>query len=160
MVVIISGVSGAGKTTIGKLLAEELGWAFFDADDFHSAANVTKMRAGTPLNDEDRRDWIDSLRGLIADLLTVDKQAFLACSALKRSYRDQLRVSQDVKIVLLNADFSTISERLSERKDHFMNPELLESQFETLESADADDLVIDASLSPDAIVERIKTAIS
>ncbi len=157
MVVIISGVSGVGKTTIGKLLAEHLGWAFYDADDYHSDENVAKMGAGKPLNDEDRREWLEKLGELIADLITLERSSVLACSALKQAYREQLCISTDVKLVLLQADFSIISERLSERRDHFMNADLLKSQFDTLEPANANDLRIDASMSPDSIVKKILT---
>lgn len=157
MIIIISGVSGVGKTTVGKLLANDLGCEFFDADDFHSSANVAKMSAGKPLDDEDRREWLERLVRLVADLLSVEGSAVLACSALKKAYRDQLCIGTAVKLVLLQADFSTISERLSERPNHFMNSNLLESQFETLEPVDSEDLVIDATMSPDAIVKNIMT---
>ncbi len=160
MIVIVSGVSGVGKTTVGKLLANALDCEFFDADDFHSAKNVAKMTAGKPLDDNDRREWLEELNSLIQDLVTRDRSAVLACSALKQAYRDQLCITAEVKLVLLQADFPTVSGRLSKRSDHFMNADLLVSQFETLEPANGEDLVIDASLSPAAIVAEIKAAIS
>ena len=160
MIVIVSGVSGVGKTTVGKLLANALDCEFFDADDFHSAKNVAKMTAGKPLDDNDRREWLEKLNSLIQDLVIRNRSAVLACSALKQAYRDQLCINAEVKLVLLQADFPTVSERLSKRSDHFMNADLLVSQFETLEPANGEDLVIDASLSPAAIVAEIKAAIS
>ena len=99
MVIIICGVSGVGKTTIGQLLAQELGWEFYDADDFHSVENIEKMEAGVPLTDEDRQPWLSKLRELIEQCLVAGKNAVLACSALKKAYRDRLRVNDGVKFV-------------------------------------------------------------
>ena len=101
MIVIIFGVSGSGKTTLSKLLAEELGWRFYEADDFHSQANVEKMRSGAPLTDEDRLPWLEKLRELISRCDESHENAVLACSALKRVYRERLRVSTEVKFVFL-----------------------------------------------------------
>src|ERR1700745_2678342 len=131
--IIICGVTGAGKTTIGQLLAQELGWEFYDADDFHSAANIAKMKGGVPLTDKDRQPWLDELRGLIEQCLLAGKNAVLVCSALKKAYRDCLRVSDSVKLVLLRGNRRKISERLQHRHEHFMNPVLLDRQFEGLE---------------------------
>ena len=108
MIVIIFGVSGAGKTRVGKLLARELGWHFLEADDFHPAANIKKMRSGHPLTDEDRWPWLEALREQIERFLAVEKDAVLACSALKRKYREHLRVSPDVKLIFLRGDFTLI----------------------------------------------------
>ncbi|CAN5468110.1 gluconokinase [soil metagenome] len=157
MIIIIFGVSGVGKTTIGTLLANDLGWQFYDADDFHSAANVAKMRSGTPLNDEDRKGWLESLHNLIIDLQAKSENAVLACSALKRSYREYLFVNMDVKGVLLQADFSTIANRMGGRSEHFMNPALLQSQFDTLELPDDEQIfVLDASKSPADLLGELR----
>ena len=158
MIVVLMGVTGAGKTTVGKALAERLGWKYFDADEFHPATNVAKMRAGVPLNDADRQPWLEHLAGTIADNLQAGDSVVLACSALKQTYRDALSISDEVRFVYLNGDRETIAERLQERRDHYMNPELLDSQFETLEEP-TDALEIDATLSVDDIVRRIRTAL-
>ena len=105
MIIVIFGVSGAGKTTVGKMLAEQLGWRFLEADDFHPAANIEKMRNGHPLTDEDRWPWLDCWRKQIEQFLSAGENAVLACSALKRTYRDRLRVSDEVKFVFLRGDY-------------------------------------------------------
>src|SRR4029079_11920271 len=112
MIVIVFGVSGAGKTTIGKLLAEQLGWRFYEGDDFHPRANIEKMRSGRPLTDEDRWPWLERLRDQIKHSIAEKKNAVLACSALKRAYRDRLRVSDDVKFVFLRGDYALVAEQL------------------------------------------------
>ena len=125
MVVIIFGVSGAGKTTIGQLLTEELAWRFYEADDFHSQANIDKMRQGVPLTDEDRWPWLESLRQMIKRCLAAGENAVLACSALKEAYRRRLRLNADVKLVFLRGDYELIANQLRQRRGHFMNPALL-----------------------------------
>lgn len=155
MIIIVFGVSGSGKTTVGQLLAKELGWEFFDADDFHSPANVEKMRNGIPLTDEDRGDWLDGLRDLISEKLAGGNDAVLACSALKEGYRQKLAVSGQVKFAYLKGDHRLIAERLADRKDHYMPPGLLQSQFDTLEEPESDVLTLDAELSPDDLVKQI-----
>src|SRR5260370_26288114 len=119
MVVIIWGVSGVGKTTIGELLAQELGWKFYDADNFHPVANIDKMQRGEPLTDEDRQPWLQSLRETIERFLTVNQNAVLACSALRKNYRELLRVNSDVKFVFLHWSRARIAEQLKQRRGHF-----------------------------------------
>ena len=133
MIVLLMGVSGVGKTTVGQALAHELHWRFADADDFHSAVNVAKMRAGIPLDAADRTPWLQSLHGAIADWLARQESVVLACSALKEAYRRELLVGPEVKLVFLHADFNCIAHRLAARQGHYMNPTLLKSQFDTLE---------------------------
>ena len=159
MVIIIYGVSGVGKTTVGVTLAKELDWKFYDADDFHSAANKAKMHAGNPLTDEDRQGWLQSLRELISGSLEKKENIVLACSALKQKYRDILNVNATVKFVLLYSDYATIEKRITARVGHFMNPQLLKSQFDTLEMPTGDDTVLDASLPTETIVQEIKKAV-
>jgi gluconokinase len=155
MIVILMGVTGAGKTTIGRLLAKELAWAFYDADDFHSAANVEKMRRGVPLDDLDREGWLKALNSLIRDLLSSHRDAVLACSALKAAYRKYLIIDKQVRLVYLRGDSSLIEQRLAGRKGHYMNPSLLESQLATLEEPQ-DALTAEVSGSPSQIVSQIR----
>jgi gluconokinase len=159
MIVIVFGVSGAGKTTIGKLLAEQLGWRFYEGDDFHPRANVEKMRSGRPLTDEDRWPWLERLREQITRSIAAKENAVLACSALKRAYRDRLRASDEVKFVFLRGDYALVAEQLRQRRGHFMNPELLRSQFADLEQPEPDEDVLTSELgrTPQELVEEIKT---
>lgn len=159
MVIVVYGVSAVGKTTVGAMLAKELGWKFYDADDYHSAANKEKMHAGTPLTDADRQGWLESLRDLIKGSLAKNENAVLACSALKQKYRDVLTVSPEVKFVLLYSDYATIEKRINARPGHFMNPQLLKSQFDTLEMPTGNDTVLDASLPAETIVKEIRKAL-
>ena len=162
MIVIVFGVSGAGKTTIGKLLAEQLGWRFYEGDDFHPRANIEKMRSGRPLTDEDRWPWLERLREQITRSIAAKENAVLACSALKRAYRDRLRVSDDVKFVFLRGNYVLIERQLRRRRGHFMNPALLQSQFADLEEPqpDEDVLTVDLGRSPEEIVEQIKAKLN
>jgi gluconokinase len=159
VIVIVFGVSGAGKTTVGKLLARGLGWHFVEADDFHPATNIEKMRSGRPLTDEDRSPWLQRLREEIKRLIAAGENAVLACSALKRAYRDRLRVSDDVKFVFLSGDFALVHKQLGSRPAHFMNPALLQSQFDDLEEPrPAEDvLTIELGRKPGKIVNEIET---
>jgi gluconokinase len=158
VILIVFGVSGTGKTTIGKLLAEALGWRFCEADDFHPRANIEKMRSGHPLTDEDRWPWLERLREQITRSLAAKENAVLACSALKRAYRERLRVSDDVKFVFLRGDYALIERQLRRRRGHFMNPALLQSQFADLEEPEPDEdvLTIDLGRSPQELVDEIK----
>ena len=159
MFIVLMGVTGSGKTTIGRKLAESLGWKYFDADDFHSATNVGKMRRGLPLNDQDRKPWLESLRRLIQNSLANNEPAILACSALKQSYREVLLVDERVKFVYLKGDYNLIKKRLTARSNHYMNPALLDSQFQTLEEPEGV-LKVEIQHSPDEIVEIIKTELN
>jgi gluconokinase len=159
MIILIMGVTGAGKTTVGRALAGKLQWRFADADDYHSAANIAKMRAGIPLTDEDRAPWLRSLRDVIRSWLAEGQNAVLACSALKASYREMLLVSPEVKLVYLRAGMVVIAARVAARAGSYMNPQLVPSQFATLEEPQ-DALVIDASGPVEEIVSAIREALT
>ena len=160
--IIISGVSGAGKTTVGKLLARELGWRFIEGDDFHPAANIEKMRSGHPLTDKDRWPWLEQLRQQIERSFSAGENAVLACSALKRAYRDHLRVSDKVKFVFLRGDYAVVEKQLRSRYEHFMDANLLQSQFDDLEEPqpDEDVLTIELERTSEDIAKRIKAKLN
>ena len=155
MIIIIMGVAGSGKTTIGSLLARELGWDFYDADDFHSESNRAKMTHGIALTDEDRASWLMSLRELINQNIQRNTQAVLACSALKNSYRNILKVSEQVKFIYLQGTYEQIKIRLSNRTRHFMSADMLDSQFHTLEEPQ-NVLTIDITHTPQEIISIIR----
>jgi gluconokinase len=156
LVIILMGVSGAGKTTIGKYLAEDLGWPFYDGDTFHPRANIDKMSQGIPLTDGDRGPWLSRLRNLITKLLNANEKAVLTCSALKKSYRDSLKGDREgLRIVYLKGDHDMVQCRLQSRKEHFFDADLLASQFNTLEEPE-DVLTVDASQDPGFIMNIIK----
>jgi gluconokinase len=155
MVIILMGVTASGKTTVGRLLASALDYQFYDADDFHPRANIDKMRRGIPLDDADRLPWLETLRDLVRRSVAEHTNAVLACSALKEVYRRYLLVGPQVTLVYLKADQDLIRQRLLQRQGHFMNPELLESQFATLEEP-KQGIWIDASLAPEEIVSAIR----
>ena len=160
MIIILMGVSGSGKTTIGKQLAAKLGWAFYDGDAFHPPANIAKMQSGTPLNDEDRAEWLAAMREVVDQALRMQQSFVLACSALKQVYRAQLQAdAREVRFVFLKGSFELIARRLQGRKSHFMPPQLLRSQFETLEEPQ-DVLTIDITLPPKKIVAQIIKALA
>ena len=160
MVIIVMGVSGAGKTTVGRLLAGDLGWHFFEGDDFHPPANVAKMSRGIPLTDEDRWPWLDRLRKLISGLITEGQDAVIACSALKQAYRDRLQQGdKEVVFAYLKGDYEMITNRLTERQDHFMSADLLESQFSTLEEPKVV-LTVDVDQDLPEIVRAVKAGLS
>jgi gluconokinase len=158
VVVIVMGVAGSGKTTIASELARTLGWEFLDADSLHSPANVAKMHAGIPLDDADRAPWLQALRREIERSLAGTRSLALACSALKQSYREQLLVSPDVKLVYLRGTFEVLRQRLEQRKGHFMPEQLLASQLETLEEP-ADAITVDVQHSVDEMIAEILTKI-
>ena len=155
MIILLMGVTGSGKTTIGRMLSEAVEWRYFDADDFHSAANIEKMRQGVPLTDADRQPWLERLRGLIQDNLDASQPAILACSALRQSYREVLLVNDQVRLVYLKGDYDLIANRLSARAGHYMDPQLLGSQFETLEEPN-DAFCVDINQSPEHVVQKIR----
>lgn len=156
MVVLVMGVSGSGKTTIGKNLAARMKCEFADADDFHPQANVEKMRAGVPLDDADRLPWLDALGQLIVAHLTGGRDLVLACSALKHAYRKRLMTDdRQVKLVYLKGDYELIARRLAARENHYMNPRLLESQFATLEEP-TDAITVNIAAKPEEITTQIE----
>ncbi|RJS23913.1 gluconokinase [Corallococcus sp. H22C18031201] len=155
MVVTLMGVSGSGKTTVGRVLAQRLGWRFVDADDLHPPENVRKMASGQPLTDEDRGPWLDRVTARVTDALSSGEDLVLACSALRASYRSRLTVdSARQRWVSLYAPREVIVKRLFERTGHFMPPALLDSQLALLE-APADALVIDVTPPPDDVAKAI-----
>jgi gluconokinase len=155
MVVIVMGVTGAGKTTVGNMLAGQLAWTFVDADSFHAAANVDKMRRGIPLDDADRAPWLQAMRDAISQWIQDRGNVVLACSALKRSYRDELRVGPEVRVVYLKGSKELISSRLRQRHGHFAGESILAGQFADLEEP-TDAIVVDVGLSPEEIVRGIR----
>ena len=152
---LIMGVSGSGKTTIGQALAARLGWDFVDADDFHPAENITKMRNGIPLTDEDRAPWLDALHRLLASTLASGRHPILACSALKEKYRVQLLHGLDgIEAIYLKGTYDLIWSRMSVRQGHYMRPEMLRSQFAALEEPQ-DVFVLDISMTVEDMVDKI-----
>jgi gluconokinase len=158
MIIILMGVSGAGKTTVGQLLASQLGWEFADADDYHSAGNVEKMRTGIPLTDADRAPWLETLRALITRWIAAGKNGVLACSALKRTYRENLQLSPEVKFVYLKGSPSLLHQRLHSRLGHFMTEQMLASQLAALEEPEHA-VIVDVDASPAEIVAKIRASI-
>ncbi|WP_208821689.1 gluconokinase [Tolypothrix sp. PCC 7910] len=159
MIILVMGVSGSGKTTIGKLLADSLHWTFSDADSFHSSENVEKMRSGNPLTEADRTPWLQNLQTAIKNWLQENQNVVLACSALKDSYRQFLLVDSNlIKIVYLKGSYELIQKRLQERQNHYMSATLLDSQFHTLEEP-LDTIYMDIAETPQVIVQNIRTAL-
>jgi len=157
---IVMGVSGSGKTSVGKSLANHLGWEFYDADDFHPPENVAKMANGTPLTDSDRAPWLASLHELISSNLKKDKPGVLACSALKERYRQQLLDdTEGVQIVYLKGSYDLIWSRMKNRTGHYMKPYMLQSQFDALEEP-SNALTMDISISVDEIVRELTSNLS
>ena len=159
MFILVMGVTGCGKTTIGKLLAAALGWPFYDADEFHSLENVQKMAAGVPLTDEDRTPWLKELRNLIAGHDARGDNGVLACSALKNAYREILSADADLTVVYLKADPDLVRSRLHSRTGHYMPPSLIESQFLDLEEPQ-ESIIIDAAWPPEQIISAIRSQVS
>ncbi len=153
--IIVMGVSGSGKSTVGALLAEALGWPFADADGFHPAANVAKMASGQPLTDEDRWPWLDAIAKHIAAARAAGQPVVVACSALRRAYRDRLRAGhKDLVFLHLAGEAGLIASRQAARQGHFMPPSLMASQFATLEdpAGEADAVTVSVRASPHEVV--------
>ncbi|MFB9136361.1 gluconokinase [Vibrio sp. AK197] len=149
--IVVMGVSGSGKSTVGALVAAELGAKFIDGDDLHPRANIEKMGRGEPLNDDDRMPWLERIRDAAFSLEHKNEQGVIVCSALKKSYRDQIRDgNQGVNFLFLDGDFDLIVERMRQRKGHFMKVNMVESQFATLERPDDNEVdVININIDQD-----------
>ncbi len=164
MIIILLGVSGSGKTTVGQALSALTGWTFFDADDYHPPANVAKMSRGEPLTDADRAPWLEILRTEITARLKHSENAILACSALKKAYRRQLQVDPaQVRFVYLKVSPELLQQRLEQRKDHFMKSSMLRSQLEILEEPDSDEALIigvEAESTPETLASTIQKSLS
>ena len=161
-VLLVCGVSGSGKTTVGTLLAKRLGWEYAEADAFHPAANVAKMASGQPLDDADRAPWLAAIGAFIDQTTAAHRPAVVTCSALKRAYRDRLRAGRPhVRFVFLDAPYDVVSARLRAREGHFFPAELLASQYRDLEAPGADEHVLhvpidgSAETTPEAVTARI-----
>ena len=157
MIVILMGVTASGKSTIAGELVRLTGWKFAEADDYHSEANKQKMHTGIPLNDQDRAPWLASLHNVILQWASAGESGIMTCSALKQAYRDTL--TEDVpdgtcRFVLLEAPFAVLEQRIENRPGHFMNPDLLQSQLDTLEQP-ADAIRVEATGSPETIAQNI-----
>jgi len=161
--IVVMGVSGAGKSTVGKIVAAKLNCPFRDADSFHPAANIAKMSRGEPLTDEDRWPWLNAIAAWIAEHRAAGTTCVVTCSALKRAYRDIVtdKQSNDVRLVYLQGEFSLIEARLKARTGHFMPPGLLRSQFAALEEPSADEHAITVAVdaAPEEIAERVIAAL-
>ena len=154
MIVIVMGVTGSGKTTVGMLLAKRLGWDFLDADDFHSAANKAKMHQGIPLTDADRMPWLEAMHAKLLQLDSEKRNAVLGCSALKQSYRNVLMAGAQANLVYLKGSYGFIANRLHSRKGHFADEHILAGQFADLEEP-KNAIVVDIAPSADKIVDEI-----
>jgi gluconokinase len=154
VIVVVMGVTGSGKTTIGVLLAQRLGWKFVDADSFHPPANVEKMRQGISLDDADRAPWLRSIRAAMEGWVAEHKNVVLACSALKKSYRDELDIVSQTRFVYLKGSYDLIYQRLRQRHGHFASETILAGQFAALEEPE-DAITVDIDHSENEIVEEI-----
>ena len=155
MFLIVMGVSGSGKSTIGRLLAERLGWPFYDGDDFHPPANVAKMSQGIPLTDADRAGWLDTLAALIRENLQAGRSGVLACSALKQRYREQLCIDPaQVKFIYLKGSYELIKTRMQSRPRHYMKPGMLDSQFAALEEPQ-DAIIVEIDRTVEEVIDEV-----
>lgn len=155
MVILLMGVSGSGKTTIGHMLSAQLNWPFIDGDSLHSAENIAKMAAGIPLTDDDRVPWLQSIHAVIGGWQAQHKNGIVASSALKEQYRQMLLTSPETKLVYLRGSYNLIYSRMQHRPGHYMKPEMLRSQFAALEEP-KDAMVVDIALSAEQIVSTIR----
>src|SRR5271154_2408316 len=152
MILLLMGVTGSGKTTVGRLLAQRLGWPFLDADDFHPPQNIEKMQHGVPLTDEDREPWLAAIHAELLRCAARDQHAVLACSALKQTYRETLASGVDLRICYLQGTYSEIAARLQSRTGHFAGEAILAGQFADLQEP-RDALVLPVSNTPEEIVQ-------
>ena len=159
MVILVMGVAGSGKTTVGQMLSTQLNWPFVDGDSLHSPANIAKMAAGIPLTDEDRIPWLRSIHAVIQSWLDQGKGGIVASSALKEGYRRMLVTSADIKLVYLRGTYDVIFSRLQHRAGHYMKPEMLRSQFEALEEP-KDALIVDIAQPAEHIVSSIRGSLA
>ena len=160
MIVVVMGVSGSGKTTVGRLLAKRLGWMFHEGDEFHSAANIEKMSEGVPLTDADRWPWLASIKEEIERCIESGSDAVIACSALRGAYRSFLAAgAPEIRFVYLRGDAPTILDRMKSRESHYMKTDMLDSQMAGLEEPE-DAIEADIRSSPDAIVAHIESQLS
>lgn len=158
VVIVLMGIAGAGKTTVGARLAGALGWPFVDGDALHPPRNIDKMRRGLPLTDADREPWLARVRERIEDYVRAAQPAVIACSALRHAYRERLRVDPAVRFVYLKGDYALLHHRLRQRSGHFLEAPLLESQFAALEQP-GDAITVDAALPVTDIVRHVRTAL-
>jgi gluconokinase len=155
LVILVMGTTGAGKTTVGKLLAQSLGWTFLDADDFHPSANIEKMKKGVPLTDTDRVPWLTAIHAELARLSAVGKDCVLACSALKKSYRETLRAGLEMKVVYLKGSYEEMKAHILARHGHFAGEGILRGQFADLEEPQ-DGVVVSVGHTPEEIVVEVR----
>ena len=156
MVILVMGVTGAGKTTVGGLLAKQLGWPFLDADDFHPPENIEKMKHGIPLTDADREPWLAAIHQALVDYAAKNQDVVLACSALKQKYREKLAAGLDLRICYLKGSFEEISSHIEHRTGHFAGEAILAAQFADLEEPD-DAVGLDATARPEENVSEALT---
>jgi gluconokinase len=156
MIVLVMGPTGAGKTTIGKLLAQQLDWAFLDADDFHPPGNIEKMKRGIPLTDADREPWLTAIHEELARQNAAGKSCVLACSALKESYREKLAVGLEMRIIYLKGSYEEMKRHILARQGHFAGEAILAGQFADLEEP-RDAILVSVAHTPEEIIAEVRT---
>lgn len=157
--IVIMGVCGCGKSTVGAMIANEIGATFIDGDDLHPRANIEKMQSGNPLNDEDRKPWLERISDVFFSIARRNKSCVIACSALKKSYRDEIRKSGDIIFIHLHGSKELIKQRMSKRSGHYMKDNMIDSQFSTLEFPNDEDKVINIEITP-PVGEIVEIALS